>query len=84
MLKKLGWREFVFGKALRGRINQRNLNYIVVPQQMSAPGDLYSEAGFGISNIFKFLEVNMVWRLTQLDKPSTRPFGVLFGFNVDM
>jgi hypothetical protein len=84
LLKKLGWREFVFGKALRGSINQRNLNYIVVPQQMSAPGDLYSEAGFGINNIFKFLEVNMVWRLTQLEKTTSRPFGVLFGFNLDM
>jgi hypothetical protein len=51
---------------------------------MSAPGDLYSEAGFGINNIFKFLEVNMVWRLTQLEKTTSRPFGVLFGFNLDM
>ena len=84
LLKALGWREFVFAKALTGSINQRNLNYIQLPGTIESPGALYSEAGFGLKNIFKVLEVHFVWRLTQLDKAESRPFGVLFGASVDL
>ena len=63
---------------------KRLLNYIQLPGTIESPGTLYSEAGFGLKNIFKVLEVHFVWRLTQLDKAESRPFGVLFGASVDL
>jgi len=79
LLKKLGWRENVYLRTALGSISDQNKNYYVVPKQMSAPEGLYLETGFGISNIFKFLEVDFMWRATQHDKPNTRQFGILLG-----
>lgn len=84
LLKKLGWREMVFFKSLIGSIDERNRNYFVLPNKIDAPTNLYAETGFGVTNIFKFLEVHFAYRLTQLDKPTTKPFRVLFGANFEL
>lgn len=84
LLKKLGWREMVFLKSLIGSIDERNKNYFVLPNNINAPSSLYAETGFGITNIFKFIEVHFAWRLTQLDKSTSTPFRVLFGANFEL
>ena len=38
----------------------------------------YVEVGYGVENIFRFLRVDFVHRLTYLDNPNVRNFGVLF------
>jgi hypothetical protein len=37
----------------------------------------YVELGYGVENIFRFLRVDFVHRLTYLDNPNARKFGVL-------
>jgi len=41
------------------------------------PGKPYVELGYGVENIFKFFRVDFVHRLSYLDNPDTRKFGVL-------
>jgi hypothetical protein len=36
------------------------------------------ELGYGVENIFKFLRVDFVHRVSYLDNPNVRKFGVLF------
>ncbi|MBS1680309.1 MAG: carboxypeptidase-like regulatory domain-containing protein [Bacteroidetes bacterium] len=38
----------------------------------------YVELGYGVENIFKFFRVDFVHRMTYLDSPNVRRFGVLF------
>lgn len=79
LIKKLGLRENVFFKGVIGSISQENQGYFKLPGQMSAPEGLYAETGVGLANIFKFFELDFVWRLTQHYKSTTRPFGVVLG-----
>ncbi|MGC4020469.1 MAG: hypothetical protein QM734_00250 [Cyclobacteriaceae bacterium] len=41
-------------------------------------GTPYMEAGYGVENILKFLRVDFIHRLTYLDQPNARKFGVFF------
>ncbi len=41
------------------------------------PGKPYVELGYGVENIFKFFRVDFVHRLSYLDNPDSRKFGVL-------
>jgi hypothetical protein len=41
-------------------------------------GKPYMELGYGVENIFKFLRVDFVHRITYLDRPDIRKFGILF------
>jgi hypothetical protein len=84
LLKKLQLRESVFTRMITGSISDYNKNYIQIPNQLSAPLPVYAEAGFTINNIFKIGEINFAWRLTQLDRNTTRPFGILAGIKVEL
>jgi hypothetical protein len=39
----------------------------------------YIEAGYGIENIFKFVRVDFIHRLTYRDLPNAKNFGVKLG-----
>ncbi|MCB0506587.1 MAG: hypothetical protein KDC58_13945, partial [Cyclobacteriaceae bacterium] len=40
----------------------------------------YIELGYGLENILKVIRVDFLHRLTYLDKPDVRKFGVKVGF----
>ena len=40
----------------------------------------YVEVGYGVENIFQFLRIDFVHRLSYLDNPDVRKFAILFGF----
>lgn len=40
----------------------------------------YVEVGYGVENIFKFFRVDAFHRLTYLDRPGVRDFGLIFSF----
>lgn len=89
LFKKLKWRLFVNGKAVYGRISQQNLmlipsydengnNVTSVGQFKNYP---YVEFGYGVENIFRFIRVDFIHRLTYLndvDNPfhNNQAFGV--------
>ncbi|AMR32634.1 hypothetical protein A0256_14985 [Mucilaginibacter sp. PAMC 26640] len=88
LFKKLKWRETASFKGLWGGIGNNNnplLNSAVyqfpvdgngVPITYALGSKPYMEASVGIENIFKFVRVDMVKRLTYLDHPDIAKFGV--------
>jgi hypothetical protein len=87
LLKRLNWRLLGTANIITGSLSQRNRD-MVAP--FTAGGDAtqpigyftkrpYIELGYGVENIFRFLRVDFVHRMTYLkDRPDARRFGVLF------
>lgn len=77
-------------KILYGGIRQENIDIMVpildingdtIEQFGTLSGDLpYIELGYGIENIFKIIRIDFFHRLTYLDQPNVRDFGVKIGF----
>jgi len=82
LMRKLKWREVIWGKGLIGNLNNNNKSYSDFPEGMFTLKEPYFEAGAGVENIFKFLRVDAVWRLSYLDHPDIAKFQVMFGMNV--
>ncbi len=95
MLQKLKWRLLATANVLVGGLKQSNQDVIVPPSPSLSERELkeynkfrtfaldpekpYIELGYGVENIFKFLRVDFIHRLSYLDLPNNpRSFGVLF------
>lgn len=85
LLKKLKWRSFINAKAVYGTMS--DINRMLMPLEdgtytnpnFFSNGTPYSEIGYGIENIFRFVRVDFIHRLTYLhNQPDVRPFGVKF------
>jgi hypothetical protein len=86
LAKKLKWRSFVNTKAVYGTMSEANR--ALMPFNDAAftnpsffeNGKPYIEMGYGIENIFRFIRVDFMHRLTYLDEehPNAQPFGVKF------
>lgn len=77
IIRKLGLREVFSFRSVLGSVNPKNLDIMALPTGISAP-NFYAEIGFGIENIFKIVRIDFIWRLTQLDRPTSVPFGLKF------
>ena len=62
-------------KAMYGTLAQSNRDIYDMPSTIHAP-NFYAEIGFGIENIFKMIRIDFMWRMTHLDNPGARPFGI--------
>ena len=91
LMKKLKWREFCEGRAVLGGISQKNIDLIpgwdnksieVTPIDNRINRDPYVEVAYGIENIFKVLQIVAVHRITQLNTPGVRRFGIKIGMSV--
>ncbi len=82
LLRKLKWRTVYGVKAVMGKYKPQNNKDILLPRysQTLNPFKPYAEATIGIENIFKFLRIDGIWRLTYLNKPGASRFGVQFRF----
>lgn len=87
LLKRLNWRLLATGNLIFGGMRNSNRNLIAqfTPSGMQAlqagyftDSVPYVELGYGVENIFRFLRVDFVHRLTYLDRPDARRFGILF------
>ena len=84
LFKKLKWREVIWTKGVIGSLSKENRDLMEYPTTLYSFNDEnrtaimkpYWEAGIGIENIFKFIRVDGVWRLTYLDHPNISKFGV--------
>jgi hypothetical protein len=77
LFRKLKWREVVGGKALIGRVSNKNNDLLIFPTFLSTLNNgPYMEASAGIENIFKVFRVDAVWRLTYLNNPNITPFSI--------
>jgi len=79
-IRALNWRLVATGNVLYGKLSERNRrangNTTDLPGPISTP---YMEVGYGIENIFKFLRVDFIHRLTYRNIPGTSDFGIKVG-----
>lgn len=83
LMRKLHWRLTGYANFLAGSLSEQNLaisNPLPFP-----PGNTnlswdrpYIELGYGVENIFRFIRVDFIHRLSYLENERTRKFGVLF------
>jgi hypothetical protein len=85
LMNKLKWRLVATTNIIYGELSQENRQMIAsqTPDGQSTyptgyfSGTPYVEVGYGVENIFHFFRVDFVHRLTYLDRPDARPFGVV-------
>ncbi|MFA5850894.1 MAG: DUF5686 family protein [Bacteroidales bacterium] len=96
LLKKLSLREIITVKLLYGSLSKSN-NPDFEPDLFKFPTDRdgnpttftlgkspYTEVSVGVSNIFKFMRVDLVRRLTYLDHPNVSRTGIRIRFKFDL
>lgn len=77
LIKKLRWREVVYFRGVAGSLSKKNQEYSVFPNTVYRLTKPYYEVGAGIENIFKFMRIYGVWRLSYRDHPDIRKFLVM-------
>ena len=78
-IRTLNWRLVGTTNVLYGKLSERSRrenNYAPELGTISVP---YVEVGYGVENIFKFIRVDFIHRLTYRDVPGTNNFGVKVG-----
>ncbi|MGB4973539.1 MAG: DUF5686 family protein [Cyclobacteriaceae bacterium] len=87
LMNKLKWRLLATSNVIFGGMRQSNQDLIA---QLTPNGEAtlpigffkerkpYVELGYGVENIFKIFRVDFVHRVSYLDNPDVRKFGVLF------
>ncbi|MEX1000479.1 MAG: DUF5686 family protein [Crocinitomicaceae bacterium] len=88
LIKKLKWRLVYHAKMVIGRYNNKHNAELLLPTYSNKLTYPYYEAGIGLENIFKFIRVDAVWRLSYRDHlkdngETVNNFGVLFTFYSD-
>jgi hypothetical protein len=93
-MRRLKWRLVGTSNIILGGMNSQNKSLIAdKPDEdgrtvgFLSRGEPYIELGYGVENIFKFFRVDLIHRLTYLDKtdnPDVRKFGVLFSFQFNL
>ncbi len=85
LVKKLKWREVFSFRGMWGNLTDKNNPFVdsrglyLFPEgSYTFDKTPYMEAGIGIENIFKFLRLDYVWRLTYRDHPGIQTKGVRF------
>jgi hypothetical protein len=90
LFRKLKFRSYATFKAVMGTMSAANLeanrlNAFIPTEENTYPGFRtpdkrpYMEASVGIENILKVFQVEAVWRLSYLDNPQARRFGIRAG-----
>lgn len=76
LMRKLKWREVGYVKGVIGTLNQKNLDFNVLPEITHTLEKPYVEASIGIENIFKIIRVDGIWRLSHLENESSKRFAI--------
>lgn len=83
LFRRLKWREVVGAKAVIGSLQQKNRDAMeLLPFMYDLSGGPYAEVSFGIENIFKVLEVDMIRRLRYLDNENARDWALRLKLNI--
>ncbi|MBX2898692.1 MAG: carboxypeptidase-like regulatory domain-containing protein [Cyclobacteriaceae bacterium] len=87
LLNKLKWRLLATSNVVVGGMRQSNRNLIAATTPEGQPtlqagyfrnSKPYVELGYGVENIFKIFRIDFVHRISYLDNPDARKFGILF------
>ncbi|MCU0430668.1 MAG: DUF5686 and carboxypeptidase regulatory-like domain-containing protein [Cytophagaceae bacterium] len=92
LIKKWKWRFLATSNVVVGGLSKENIS--IIPPKDSEGNDIYTfyhldqkpyvEVGYGVENIFKVLRVDFVHRLSYLDNPGIKKFGVKFSFQLTL
>lgn len=84
LLRKLKWREVWAAKLLWGKLDPKHDQELKLLSGMNALSDTpFAEASIGVENIFKFLRVDGLWRLTYKENPNVPDFTVRLKFHLE-
>jgi hypothetical protein len=90
-IKNWNLRLLATGNVLYGGVSNKNFNLglngdaTAVPQFAKLdPKKPYAEVGYGVENIFRVARVDFVHRLTYLNRPNVKPFGVKFSLQFQL
>lgn len=75
-VKKLKWREVVTSNVFYGNMSKANEQYNKLNSFDVAYPIPYVEAGVGIENIFKFLRIDYIYRITHRDNPNITKWAI--------
>lgn len=87
LLNKLKWRLLATSNVIVGGMRESNRNLIsqfspsgaeALPVGYFKNNKPYIELGYGVENIFKFLRVDFIHRVSYLENKDARKFGILF------
>lgn len=86
LIKKLNWRLLGTANIIMGGMRAANQEVhaftssqeITTPSRYFTDGKPYIEVGYGVENIFRFLRVDFIHRLSYLDNTDARNFGIFF------
>ena len=97
LMRKLKWRLTASANVVYGSLSQANIDinaqYTAEGQETRPIGTFksglpYVELGYGVENIFKFMRIEFVHRMTYLDNNfeniSTKKFGIRIGFQFSL
>lgn len=94
LLNKLKWRLLATGNVIMGGMRKDNQDLVAqfmpdnvtptLPAGFFTNGKPYVELGYGVENIFRFLRVDFVHRLSYLDNERVRRVGVLFTAQIQL
>lgn len=84
-IRKLKWRLVSTANVLWGSVSQKNID--IIPEDINSDGTTvrpfgplgdapYIEVGYGIENIFKFVRIDAIHRLTYRNRPDVSTFGI--------
>jgi hypothetical protein len=77
LIRELHWREVINCNLLFGKLSNQNKSLMLFPEGLTGLNRPYYEVGAGIENIFRVFRVEAMWRLTHLDDPNARRFGIM-------
>lgn len=91
LMKRLKWREVFTCKMLWGSLSDKNngskpghMARMDFPEGMSSVSKPYIETGVGIENIFHFMRIDAVWRITHRENRSSKDnFAMNFSMHFD-
>ena len=76
LIKHLNLRLVSSAKMAYGKLSSRHQSEMIYPSFIRSFGKIpYMESTIGIENIFKFIRVDLVWRMTHND-PGSNPLGI--------
>jgi hypothetical protein len=93
LMRKLKWRLVGTSNIIMGGMSQSNRDLIAETTSSGEEtldvgflsyGKPYVEMGYGVENIFKFFRVDFIHRLSYLDKPDARKFGIFFSVQFNL
>lgn len=88
LIRRLKLRLVYGAKMVVGRYNDKHNSELILPFYSNKLSSPYYEASVGLENIFKFIRVDALWRLSYRDNldlygNQVRNFGVKFAFTYD-